>query len=99
MLGKCFPPWTVTRSAWAVAQERGVSGIDVMLFSQHGTRLVHWYRVFTDNMQHQLLWGLFMTKLTALSIIHRTAEMQLLSPASAPLPLSIQVESDPSLLL
>ena len=62
MLGKCFPPWTVTRSAWAVAQERGVSGIDVMLFSQHGTRLVHWYRVFTDNKQHQLLWFFFHDK-------------------------------------
>ena len=61
-----FPPWTVTRSGWAAALGANVPGIatDVMLFSQHGARLVHRYRVFADNQLHQSLRGSFMTKLS-----------------------------------
>ena len=65
-LGTYFPPWTVTRSAWATALGARVSGIatDVMLFSQHGARLVHQYHVFANSMSHQSLRGSFMTKLS-----------------------------------
>ena len=64
MLGKCFPPWTVTHSAWASVSR--VSGIatDVMLFSQHGARLIHRYRVFADSVPQQSLRGSFMMKLS-----------------------------------
>ena len=63
MLGKCFLPWTVTRSAWVSAVGPRVSGIatDVMLFSQHGARLVHRYHVFADN---RSLRGSFMAKIS-----------------------------------
>ena len=56
-LGKCFPPWTVTRSAWASALRARVSRIatDVMLFSQHGARLIQRYHVFADSVPHQSL--------------------------------------------
>ena len=39
-MGNYFPPWMVT---WHVVLHPGVSGIvtDVMLFHQHGGRLVH----------------------------------------------------------
>ena len=65
-LGKCFLPWTVTRSAWVAALRPRVSGIatDVMLFSQHGARLIQRYRVFADSVPHQSLCGLFKTKLS-----------------------------------
>ena len=44
-LGKWFPPWTVTRTAWNAALTQTVSGIstDVVLFSEHGAQLVHHY--------------------------------------------------------
>ena len=53
----------MTRSAWATALGARVSGIatDVMLFSQHGARLVHRYPVLANSMPHQSLCGLFMT--------------------------------------
>ena len=72
-LGKCFPPWTVTRSAWAAVLGARVSGIatDVMLFSQHGARLVHRYRVLADSVPYQSLRGLFMTKFSAFT--HQTS--------------------------
>ena len=37
-IGKCFPPWTVTRTAWNATLKQTVSDIatDIMLFSQHG---------------------------------------------------------------
>ena len=65
-LGRCFPPWTVTRSAWVVALRPRVSGIatDVLLFSQHDAWLVHRCREFADSVPHQPLRGLFMTKLS-----------------------------------
>ena len=45
-----FPPWSVTQTAWNAALKPKVSGVatDVMLFSQHGARLVHRYRVYRD---------------------------------------------------
>ena len=63
-LGKCFPPWTVTRAAWIAALGHTVSGIatDVMLFRQHGARFVYRYRVYADNLPHQSLCGSFMAK-------------------------------------
>ena len=65
-LGRCFPPWTVTRSAWVVVLRPRVSGIatDVLLFSQHDAWLVHRCREFADSVPHQPLRGLFMTKLS-----------------------------------
>ena len=46
-----------------------VSGIamDVMLFSQHGARLVHRYRVYGGNLPHQSLRVSFMAKLSGLT--------------------------------
>ena len=63
-LGKFFLPWTVTRSAWGAALRARESGIatDMMLFSQHGARLVHRYHMFADSVPHQSLHGSFMTK-------------------------------------
>ena len=65
-LGKCFPPWTVTRAARTAALGPKVSSIatDMMLFRQHGARLVHWYRVYADNLPPLLLRGSFMAKLS-----------------------------------
>ena len=42
-----------------------MSGIatDVMLFHQHGARLVHRYRVYADNLPHKSLRGPFMLRL------------------------------------
>ena len=50
MLGKYFPPWTVTCETWHAVLRPGVSGIatDAMLFHQHGHRLVHRYRIYKD---------------------------------------------------
>ena len=60
MLAKCFPPWTVTHSAWTATPRPKVSGIsaDVMLFSQQGVRLVHRYYVFDDNVTHPSFLGI-----------------------------------------
>ena len=58
-LGKWFPPWTV-------ALKPNASGIatDVVLFSQHGARLVHHYRVYGEYVSHSSLHGTFMAKLS-----------------------------------
>ena len=42
-LGMWIPPWIVVRTAWNAALKPKVAGVatDVMLFSQHGARLVH----------------------------------------------------------
>ena len=47
-LGQYFPPWTVTHAAWNTVLHPGMSAIatDVMLFHQHGGRLVHRYRLY-----------------------------------------------------
>ena len=58
-LGKYLPPWTVTRAAWNAVLCPGMSGIatDVMLFNQHGGRLVHRYRMYADPLPHVSLRG------------------------------------------
>ena len=65
-LGKWFPPWTVTRSAWNMALKTNVLGIsiDVVLFSEHGAQLFHHYRVFGDCVLHGSLHGPFMLELS-----------------------------------
>ena len=64
-LGKWFPPWTVTQTAWNAALKPNVSGIsnDMVLFSEHGAQLVHHYRVYSDCVSHGSLRGTFMAKL------------------------------------
>ena len=46
-LGPCFPPWMVMREVWRKTLMQQVSGVstDVLLFSEHGSTLVHHYRV------------------------------------------------------
>ena len=65
-LDKYFPPWMVTRIAWNVVLRPGMSVIttDVMLFHQHGGRLVHQYRIYADPLPHMSLRGPVMKKLT-----------------------------------
>ena len=69
-LGKYFSLWTVTRAAWTAVLRPGVSGIatDVMLFQQHGARLV--YRVYADNLPHNCksLRGSFMLRLARFTL-------------------------------
>ena len=69
-LGKYFPPWKVTCATWIVVLRPGVSCIamDVMLFHQHGARLVHRYRVYADPLPHESLRGSFMLRLTRFTI-------------------------------
>ena len=69
-LGKYFLPWTVTRAAWTAVLRPGVSGIttDMMLFHQHGARLVHRYRVYADNLPHRSLRGFFMLRLARFTL-------------------------------
>ena len=65
-LGKWFPPWTVTRTAWSVVLKPNVSGIstDMVLFNEHGAQLVHHYRVYGNCVYHGSLRGTCMAKLT-----------------------------------
>ena len=65
-LGKYFPPWTVTRAAWNTVLRPGVSSIamDVMLFHQHGSQLVHRYGIYADPLPQISLQGPVMKKLT-----------------------------------
>ena len=65
-LGRCFPPWTVTRAAWHKALKPEVSGVltDAVLFSENESQLVHHYRVFDQSMAHASLRGKFMPKLS-----------------------------------
>ena len=67
MLGKYFPPWTVTRETWHAVLYLGISDIatDIMLFHQHGRRLVHRYRIYRDPLPHVSLRGMVIRKLTA----------------------------------
>ena len=57
-----YRPWTVTRVAWSAVLMPNVSGIttDVVLFSEHGARLVHHYRVYGDCVSLSSLRGTFM---------------------------------------
>ena len=50
-LAHWFLPWTVTRAVWRKAMKSHVSGvsIDVFLFSDSGSSLLHHYRVFGRN--------------------------------------------------
>ena len=59
-MGNYFPPWMVTSETWHVVLHLGVSGIvtDVMLFHQHGGRLVHRYRIYKDPLPHVSLRGM-----------------------------------------
>ena len=56
----------MTRLAWCAALKPNVSGIatNVVLFSQHGARLVHHYRVYGEYVSHSSLRGTFMAKLS-----------------------------------
>ena len=49
MLGRYFPPWTVKREIWNKVLCSDISGIatDVMLFHEHGRRLVHRYIILS----------------------------------------------------
>ena len=50
ILGRCFPPWKVTRVAWNMALNTNVSGVstNAAQFNVHGSQLVHHYRVFGE---------------------------------------------------
>ena len=63
-IGKCFPSGTVM--AWNAALKPTVSGIatDIMLFTQHGARLVHRYRVYGGYVPHHSPRGSFMSRLS-----------------------------------
>ena len=59
-VSRAFPPWTVSREFWQKALRPDVSSIvvDVQLFHEAGSRLVHTYRVYKDPLPHQALrWG------------------------------------------
>ena len=77
MLGKYFPPWSVTRETWHAVQPPGVSGIatDIMLFHQPGRPLVHRYRIYKDPLSHVSLRGTVLRKLTmfAMAVAHLTS--------------------------
>ena len=104
-LGSWFPPWTVTRAAWHKALKPQVSGAstDVVLFSEHGSSLVHHYRVFGRSAAHTFLRGTFMTKLRVFTIRadaeakwkagrspNKTTQLLLSSDSPAPLSHSIR---------
>ena len=57
ILGKFFPPWTVSRDFWHAALQPGISGIavDLRLFHESGCRLVHKYRIYSDPLPHPAL--------------------------------------------
>ena len=61
-LGKWFPPWTVTYQTWKDALNPRISGVstDVLLFSECGHALVHYYRVFTKGISHVSLRGSYL---------------------------------------
>ena len=61
-LGRWFPPWKVTRSAWHKAHKPHVSGVstDAVLFSDNGSQLVYHYRVFGQSVAHASMRGKFM---------------------------------------
>ena len=61
------------RLAWCAALKPNVSGIatNVVLFSQHGARLVHHYRVYGEHVSHSSLRGTFMTCAEARSVAKR----------------------------
>ena len=64
-LGRWFPPWTVTRTAWHTALKSKVSGVsmDVDLTGMNGSQLVHHYRVFRQCAAHVSLRGTFIIDL------------------------------------
>ena len=68
-MGKWFPPWTVTRTAWKAAFKPKVSGIstDAALFREHEAQLVNHYRVLGDCVAHAALRGQFMIYLLYLT--------------------------------
>ena len=60
----------MSRAAWTAGLRPGVSGIatDMMLFHQHGARLVHRYSVYEDPLPHRSLRGPFMLRLARFAI-------------------------------
>ena len=62
---RSFPPWTVPRELWQMALRPEVSGIavDVRLFHEAGSRLVHKYWVYKDPLPHPALRGGVIPKL------------------------------------
>ena len=54
---RSFPPWTVTWDVWQAVLRPDVSGIavDVRLFHEAGSRLVHKYCVYKDPLPHPAL--------------------------------------------
>ena len=64
-VSRSFPPWTVPRELWQMALQPEVSGIvvDVRLFHEAGSRLVHKYRVYKDPLRHPALRGGVIPKL------------------------------------
>ena len=60
----------MARAAWYKALNPQVSGVstDVMLFSDHGSPLVHHYRVLGRIAAHASLRGTFMTKLWVFTV-------------------------------
>ena len=107
-LGRRFPHWTVTRAAWHRALKPQVSGVStdvvmVVLFSEHGSSLVHHYRVFGRSAAHASLRGTFMTKLRVSTVRadaeakweagrapNKTTRLLLSSDSPAPLSRSIR---------
>ena len=63
-----FPPWTVTRQLYAEslsAQHSGISN-DVLLFSEVGLSLVHYYRMHRVGRPHAMFRGKYLAQLRAL---------------------------------
>ena len=64
-VSRSFPPWTVTQELWQMALQPEISGIavDVRLFHEAGSRLVHKYRIYKDPIPHPALRGGVIPKL------------------------------------
>ena len=69
-LGFCSPPRIVTREVWRKTLIQQLSGVspDVLLFSEHGSTLVHHYRVFGRDEAHTFLRWKFMAKLRTFTV-------------------------------
>ena len=87
-MSRSFPPWTVPRELWQTALQPEVSGIavDVRLFHEAGSRLVHKYRIYKDPLPYPALRGGVIPKL--LSFVGRAMAIAQLTQLRISIPSS-----------
>ena len=101
-VSRSFPPWTVPRELWQMALQPKVLGIavDVRLFHEAGSRLVHTYRIYKDPLPHPALRGGVIPKLLSFvgraMAIAQLTQLRISIPSSGAPPKEVPADYFPS---